>query len=158
MKNAHLAILNRLENILSSDALHYDRLLDQIIVNIPYKWSKFCLIFSLNEELGMLQISASCDLTINEEKEDEVFKLLALANDKLLMGHFSYDFDFKTPVYRYCLPLGNEAISEQTLADVKDYMLEEFHRFYLSFFYVAYGNKSANSSLISAMVDCAGVA
>ncbi len=158
MKRTYLETLNNLENIFAADGMSCERFEDQIIVNVPYKWSKFCLIFSICEDLNLLHISCSSDLTITDAKESEIFKLLALANDKLLMGHFAYDFDFKTPVYRYSLPFAEQALDVDSLANLKNYVLDEFHRFYLSFFYVAYGNKSASNSLVSAMVDCVGAA
>jgi hypothetical protein len=158
MKNTYTATLDNLETVLGNDGLSFERFDGQIVLNIPYKWSKFCLIFSLCEDLNVLHVSCSSDLTLSDEKEVEIFKLLALANDKLLIGHFAYDFDFKTAVYRYSIPLGEQAVSQDILASVKDYALAEFHRFYLSFFYVVYGNKSASNSLVSAMVDCAGIA
>ena len=89
----------------------------------------------------------------------KLFELLALANEKLWIGHFGLESEDGVPVFRHSVLLrGAPGASAESLEDMVDIALTECERFFPAFQLVLWGGKAPADALASAMLDCQGEA
>ena len=86
-------------------------------------------------------------------------ELLALANDRLWIGHFGLDATDGMPVFRHSVLLrGAPGASAESLEDMVDIAISECERFFPAFQFVLWGGKSPAEALQAAMLECVGEA
>ena len=92
-------------------------------------------------------------------KRERLFELLALANEKLWIGHFGIDSDDGVPVFRHSVLLrGAPGASAESLEDMVDIAITECERFFPAFQFVLWGGKAPAEALAASMLDCVGEA
>src|SRR4029077_13244519 len=97
------------------------------------------------------------DLKVPEKRRVALYELLALANERLWLGHFGIEREDGMPVYRHAVLLrGAPGASAESLEDMVDIAITECERFFPAFQFVLWGGKSASDALEAAMLDCAG--
>ncbi len=88
-----------------------------------------------------------------------LYELLALANEKLWIGHFGMDSDDGMPLFRHSVLLrGARGASAESLEDMVDIAITECERFYPAFQFVLWGGKTPADALAAAMLECVGEA
>jgi len=88
-----------------------------------------------------------------------LFELLALANERLWIGHFGMDPDDGMPLFRHSVLLrGAPGASAESLEDMIDIAITECERFYPAFQFVLWGGKTPTEALEAAMLECVGEA
>lgn len=128
-------------------------------VQVPGRWCDYSLHFAWNDEASALHFTCAFDMRVPPDKTARVYELLALANEKLWLGHFSLWEDEALPLYRHVLPLrGARGASAGQMEDIVDSALDACERFYPAFQYVVWGGKPATEALEAAMVDTLGEA
>jgi hypothetical protein len=132
---------------------------DEVAVEMPGRWCDYGLFFVLAPELETMHMSCAMDLRVPEIRRGAVNDLLAIANEKLWMGHFSLWTEEGAPLYRYSLLLGDDfQLGADRLQSMIDLALSECERFYPAFQYVVWGGKSAEDAVEAAMLDTVGEA
>lgn len=128
-------------------------------VQVPGRWCDYSLHFAWNDEAAALHFTCAFDMRVPPEKISRVHELLALANEKMWLGHFSLWEDEALPLFRHVLPFrGARGPSPEQMEDVMDSALDACERFYPAFQYVVWGGKPAAEALDAAMVDTVGEA
>ena len=89
----HIAFnpIDTVETIFGDKSFDFERRnLNEIVVEVQGKWQNMLLFFAWEERLKCLQIS--CFINIENKSCDagRIFELLALINEDLWLGHFSY--------------------------------------------------------------------
>ena len=85
--------------------------------------------------------------------------LLAMANEKLWLGHFDLWSEENLPVFRHALMLRDGVgVSTELLEDLVDIAVTECERFYPAFQFVIWGGKPAAEALAAAMLETEGEA
>ncbi len=88
-----------------------------------------------------------------------LYELLALANEKLWIGHFGMDSDDGMPLFRHSVLLrGAPGASAESLEDMVDIAITECERFFPAFQFVLWGGKPPAEALQAAMLECVGEA
>jgi hypothetical protein len=106
-----------------------------------------------------MAFSCAFDLKVPAEARAKLFELLALANEKLWIGHFGIESEEGVPVFRHSVLLrGAPGASAESLEDMVDIALTECERFFPAFQFVLWGGKSPAEALQAAMLDCVGEA
>ena len=106
-----------------------------------------------------MHFTCSFDLKVPEKQRSGLYELLALANERLWLGHFGIERPGGMPVYRHAVLLrGAPGASAESLEDMVDIAITECERFFPAFQFVLWGGKSASDALEAAMLDCAGEA
>ena len=106
-----------------------------------------------------MHFTCAFDLKVPEKQRGPLFELLALANEKLWLGHFGLEGDEGTPVFRHAVLLrGTNGASAESLEDLVDIALTECERFFPAFQFVLWGGKSPADAMTGAMLDCVGEA
>jgi hypothetical protein len=152
--------LDILEQIVASNEWSFERRNDaEMAAEAPGKWCDYGLYFSWSHEISAMHFSCAFDLKVPAEKREKLFELLALANEKLWIGHFGIDSDDGVPVFRHSVLLrGAPGASAESLEDMVDIALTECERFFPAFQFVLWGGKAPAEALQAAMLDCVGEA
>ena len=152
--------LEIVEQIVAANDWAFDRRSDsEMAAEAPGKWCDYGLYFSWSQEISAMAFTCAFDLKVPAEARAKLFELLALANEKLWIGHFGIDSDDGVPVFRHSVLLrGAPGASAESLEDMVDIALTECERFFPAFQFVLWGGKSPAEALQAAMLDCVGEA
>lgn len=152
--------LDVLEQIVAANEWAFERRSDgEMAAEAPGKWCDYGLYFSWSPEISAMHFSCAFDMKVPPAQREKLFELLALANEKLWIGHFGIDSDDGTPVFRHSVLLrGAPGASAESLEDMVDIAVTECERFFPAFQFVLWGGKSPADALQAAMLDCVGEA
>ena len=147
------------EIVIANDWAH-DRASDEeLVVEISGRWCEYRLYFVWQEEISALHFSCGFDMKVSKGRRSAVYELLALANEKLWLGHFDISAEDNSPAFRHAVLLrGVLAASAEQVEDLVDIALSECERFYPAFQFVVWGGKSPAQAIASAMIDPVGEA
>jgi hypothetical protein len=152
--------LDVLEQIVSANDWVFDRRSDsEMAAEAPGKWCDYGLYFSWSTEISAMHFTCAFDLKVPEKRRGALYELLALANERLWIGHFGMDSDDGMPLFRHSVLLrGTRDISAEALEDMVDIAITECERFFPAFQFVLWGGKSPAEAMQAAMLECAGEA
>ena len=152
--------LDVLEQIVAANEWVFERRSDaEMAAEAPGKWCDYGLYFSWSHEISAMHFSCAFDMKVPAGRRDKLFELLALANEKLWIGHFGIESEEGVPVFRHSVLLrGAPGASAESLEDMVDIALTECERFFPAFQFVLWGGKSPAEALQAAMLDCVGEA
>ena len=147
------------EIVIANDWAHDRAGEDELIVEIPGRWCDYRLYFLWQEELTALHFSCGFDMKVPKRRRGVFYELLALANERLWLGHFDLAAGDNSPSFRYAILLrGLSSLSSEQVEDVVDIAVSECERFYPAFQLVVWGGKPADEAMQAAMIDPIGEA
>ena len=152
--------LDILEQIVIANDWVFDRRTDaEMAAEAPGHWCDYGLYFNWSHEISAMHFTCTFDLKVPEKRRAVLFELLALANERLWIGHFGLDSDAGNPVFRHSVLLrGAPGASAESLEDMVDIAITECERFFPAFQFVLWGGKAPADALAAAMLECAGEA
>ncbi len=152
--------LDVMERIVSANEWSFERRNDsEMAAEAPGKWCDYGLYFSWSQEITALHFTCTFDLKVPEKRRPALYELLALANERLWIGHFGMDADDGMPVFRHAVLLrGTRGASAESLEDMVDIAITECERFFPAFQFVLWGGKTPADALAAAMLECVGEA
>ena len=152
--------LDIVEQVISANDWVFDRRTDsEMAAEAPGKWCDYGLYFSWSQDISAMHFTCAFDMKVPEKRRSALYELLALANEKLWIGHFGMDCDNGMPLFRHSVLLrGASAASAESLEDMVDIAITECERFYPAFQFVLWGGKSPADALLAAMLECVGEA
>ena len=152
--------LDIMEQIVSANEWTFDRRNDaEMAAEAPGKWCDFGLYFCWSHEISAMSFTCAFDLKVPAEARDKLYELLALANDRLWIGHFGIEAEDGVPVFRHSVLLrGAQGASAESLEDMVDIAITECERFFPAFQFVLWGGKAPAEALAASMLDCVGEA
>lgn len=147
------------EIVVANDWTHERASDDELIVEITGRWCDYRLYFLWQEELGALHFSCGFEMKVTPGRRFAVYELLALANEKLWLGHFDLSAEDSSPIFRHAVPLrGVATASAEQVEDLVEIALSECERFYPAFQLVVGGGRSASQAIAAAMIEPVGEA
>jgi len=152
--------LDILEQIIAANEWAFERRSDgEMAAEAPGKWCDYGLHFSWSHEISAMAFTCAFDMKVPAERREKLYELLALANDRLWIGHFGIEAEDGVPVFRHSVLLrGSPSASAESLEDMVDIAITECERFFPAFQFVLWGGKSPADALQAAMLDCVGEA
>jgi hypothetical protein len=152
--------LDTLEQIVLANDWTFERPNEsELAVEIPGKWCDYNLYFSWSHEISAMHLTCAFDMKTPARRRPALHELLALANERLWIGHFGVDSEEGVPVFRYAMLLrGTRGASLESLEDLIDIALGECERFYPAFQFTLWGGKTPAEALQAALLDCVGEA
>jgi hypothetical protein len=152
--------LDILEQIIAANEWAFERRSDgEMAAEAPGKWCDYGLHFSWSHEISAMAFTCAFDLKVPAERREKLYELLALANDRLWIGHFGIEVEDGVPVFRHSVLLrGSPSASAESLEDMVDIAITECERFFPAFQFVLWGGKSPADALAASMLDCVGEA
>ncbi|MCS6879170.1 MAG: YbjN domain-containing protein [Geminicoccaceae bacterium] len=132
---------------------------DELCLELEGQWCRYELWFSWHRELGVLQIVCALDLSVPARRKAQTQVLLALANEKLLLGHFDLVGEERRPTFRYALLFRDgSGPGPELIEELVELATSECDRFFPAFAFVARGLKSPEEALAAAMLETEGEA
>ncbi len=132
---------------------------EELLLELEGQWCRYEAWLSWHADLGVLQIACSLDLSIPARRLPQAINLLALANEKLLLGHFELTGEGRRPVFRYTLLFRDGVLpGPELLEELIDIAVSECERFYPAFGFVGRGLKAPREALQAAMLETEGEA
>ena len=152
--------LDVLEQIVAANEWAFERRSDgEMAAEAPGKWCDYGLFFSWSPEISAMHFSCAFDMKVPPEGRGKLYELLAMANEKLWIGHFGLESEEGVPVFRHSVLLrGAPSASAESLEDMVDIAITECERFFPAFQFVLWGGKAPGDALQAAMLDCVGEA
>lgn len=152
--------LDVIEQIVAANDWAFDRPNDdEMAVQLPGQWSDFNFYAAWDPHLSAVQFTVSLHMRVPHAKRAAVHELLALANEKVWMGHFAVWREDGWLVYRHALPLrGSNGPSHAQMEDLIETAISECERFYPAFQFVIWAGKAAEEALAGAMIETVGEA
>ncbi|WP_198377798.1 YbjN domain-containing protein [Neoroseomonas rubea] len=152
--------LDILEQIIAANEWAFERRSDgEMAAEAPGKWCDYGLHFAWSHEISAMSFTCTFDLKVPAERREKLYELLALANDRLWIGHFGIEAEDGVPVFRHSVLLrGAPGASAESLEDMVDIAITECERFFPAFQFVLWGGKAPAEALAASMLDCVGEA
>ena len=152
--------IDLVENIFSRKPFDVERRnINEIAIEIQGKWNNMLLFFSYEPNIRCLHLSCLMDIETTIEDRSKIFELLALANEDLWMGHFSYWTEQKMPVFKHSFILNNnESINEEKISQTIDVAVKECERMYPIFNVVLTKGMSPKQAMYPMLMETIGQA
>src|SRR5947199_75094 len=118
------------EIVIANDWAHDRASEEELVVEISGRWCDYRMYFVWQEELCALHFSCGFDMKVTKGRRSAVYELLALANEKLWLGHFDLSAEENSPAFRHAVLLrGISAASAEQVEDLVDIALSECERY-----------------------------
>lgn len=148
------------ESIFAERSFEFERrALNEVVVEVQGKWNNMLLFFAWEENMRCLHMSCLMDIESTIEDRSKIFELLALANEELWVGHFSYWTEQNMPVFKHSILLND---SENTLTEkisqVVDIAIRECERMYPVFKVVLTKGMPPKQALYPMLMETVGQA
>ena len=152
--------LDIMEQIVIANDWTFDRRSEsEMAAEVPGSWCDYGLLFNWSQEISAMHFTCAFDLKVPEKHRAALYELLALANERLWIGHFGMETEDGMPVFRHAVLLrGAPGASAESLEDMVDIAITECERFFPAFQFVLWGGKSPADALAAAMLECVGEA
>jgi hypothetical protein len=132
---------------------------DELVAELAAQWCNYRVWYSWHAEMGVLHLACALDVKVAAKKRSGLYQLLALANEKLWLGHFDLWSEEGVPVFRHAtLVREGAALSLELLEDLTEIALGECERFYPAFQFHLWGGKAAPDALKAALLETEGEA
>ena len=160
----NLAIKNNpidmIENIFTSKSFELERRnVNEVVVEVQGKWSNMLLFFAWEASMSCLHMSCLMDMENNLEDRSKIFELLAMINENLWVGHFSYWTEQNTPVFKHSVFLNyGEEFFEHKISQMIDIAINECERMYPIFKAVLTKGMAPKDALYPLLMETIGQA
>ena len=120
------------ENIFAAQSSELDRRsLNEVVIEVQGKWNNMLLFFAWEANMRCLHLSCLMDIESTIEDRSKIFELLALANEELWVGHFSYWAEQNMPVFKHSIILDEtEESFEGKIRQIIEIAVKECERLY----------------------------
>lgn len=126
----------------------------QLIAEVNGACCNYRIWFAWQEDVGGLTLSCALDAKLPKKSRERVYTLLALANEKMWLGHFDICSEDNTVTFRHSLLLREDAgTSQEHMREIIDIAITECDRFYPAFQSVIWGGKTPAEALEIAMFE-----
>ena len=124
--------LDTIEGIFARDKVTYERRKDnELVAEVDGKWDDMLVFFSYEEHLRCLHISCLLNIETSNVNRSKIFELLAMLNENLWLGHFSYWSEQKMPIFKHSIILQDtEELFSQKISKIIELSIMECERVY----------------------------
>ncbi len=131
---------------------------DELSLIVAGTWCDYHISLTWRDDLEALHLACAFDFKVTKARLGELYRLLALINEQLWLGHFDLWKEDGLLLYRHGLLLtGTETKASQCEALLRA-ALEACERYYQSFQFVQWAGKSSEDALAATMVETQGQA
>lgn len=152
--------LDLMEDLASANEWRIDRSGPQdLSLHADGHWCDYRIFLTWHPDVRALLYACAYELRVPEHLRGQVAELIAMVNERLIIGHFDLWIDDGLVVYRHSLLLrGISQASVEQLEDLVDISLNECERFYPAFQFVVWGGKKPAEAVEAAILETRGEA
>ena len=123
--------IDMVEHIFANRSFEFDRRNNnEVVVEVQGKWNNMLLFFAWEPSMNCMHMSCLMDIENKQDNRSKIFELLALINEELWVGHFSYWTEQNTPIFKHSLFINPEETFETKIAQMIDIAIKECERMY----------------------------
>ncbi|MBR2274165.1 MAG: YbjN domain-containing protein [Alphaproteobacteria bacterium] len=141
--------IDTIEYLFARDNVACDRRGEnELVAEILGKWDNMLIFFAYEEHLRCLHLSCLLNMQSTSFDRSKMFELLALLNENLWLGHFSYWSEQKMPIFKHSLILqDNEELFTGKICKIIELAVMECERVYPIFNAVMQQNIDPNQAM-----------
>ena len=96
--------IDAVDNMFQGKSVEFERRSStEVVAEVEGKWDNMLLFFAWEEHLRCLHISCLMNIDSPTADTGKIFELLALVNEDMWLGHFSYWNERKMPMFKHSL-------------------------------------------------------
>ncbi|MBQ2884791.1 MAG: YbjN domain-containing protein [Alphaproteobacteria bacterium] len=143
--------LDTIENIFIREDITFDRRKEnELVAEVLGKWDNMLVFFAFEEHMRCLHISCLLNIESSAVDRSKMFELLAMLNENLWLGHFSYWSEQKMPIFKHSIILQDEEeLFSDKIAKIIELSIMECERVYPIFNAVMRQNISPAQAMYS---------
>ncbi len=129
---------------------------DDVNICIAGTHCDYHLAISWREDLEGLHIACMLDTRVPQNKQKEVYELLALVNEQLWLGHFDMWSSDGTLLFRNTLMVNEARLNERQCNDLIHHAVGACERFFPAFQFLIWAGYSPRAAFQGAMFETRG--
>jgi hypothetical protein len=151
--------IDLVEHIASSEDWAHERSAeDELTAAVAGSWCDYRISINWAGDLEVLHMASAFDLKVPPARLNEIYRLIALINEQLWLGHFDIWREEGNLLFRNSLMLNGAEPTVQQCEALVHAALTACERYYQAFQFVIWAGKSANDALASIMFETEGQA
>lgn len=132
---------------------------DEITISVTGGQCDYHLSFSWLDEFEALHLACAFDLKVPDTRRTEVCRLLAVVNERMLMGHFDLWTEAGVIMYRQSLLLAGDLVpTSAQIEGMLSHAIETCELHFQAFQYVVWAGRSAAEALDAVLFETVGEA
>jgi hypothetical protein len=131
---------------------------DELTLSISGAYCDYNLSINWRDDLDALHLACAFDCKVATPRLGEMYRLLALINEQLWLGHFDLWREDGMLLYRHGLLLAGGKTHPSQCEGLLRAALEACERYYQSFQFVIWAGKSPEEALAAALFETQGQA
>jgi hypothetical protein len=131
---------------------------DELTLSVAGAWCDYHISLTWRDDLEALHLACAFDFKVSKARLAEVYRLLALVNEQLWLGHFDLWKEDGMLLYRHGLLLAGAVTHAGQCEALLRASLESCERYYQAFQFVQWAGKTADQALTATMLETQGQA
>jgi len=131
---------------------------DELTLSVSGSWCDYHLSLTWRDDLEALHLACAFDFRVPKRRLPEIYRLMALINEQLWLGHFDLWKEDGLLLYRHGLLLAGADTHVGQCEALLKAALEACERYYQSFQFVLWAGKSPEDALAATMLETQGQA
>ena len=151
--------VDMVEHIASTHDWSFERSTeDELTLSVAGAWCDYHISLTWRDDLEALHLACAFDFKVSKARLAEVYRLLALVNEQLWLGHFDLWKEDGMLLYRHGLLLAGAVTHAGQCEALLRAALEGCERYYQSFQFVLWAGRTAEEALAATMLETQGQA
>ena len=131
---------------------------DELTLVVAGSWADYQVSLNWRDDLETLHLACAFDFRIPDNRLAEVYKLVALINEQLWVGHFDAWTGEGLIMFRHGLLLNDASATQAQCEALLRAGLEACERYYRAFQFVVWAGRDARNAMAGVMFDTEGTA
>jgi hypothetical protein len=131
---------------------------DELTLTVAGQWADYHVSLNWREDLETLHIACAFDAKVPDNRLPEVYRLVALINEQLWLGHFDVWTQEGLIMFRQGLMLNGALATTNQCEALLKAAFEACERYYQAFQFVIWAGKDSREALASIMFQTEGQA
>ncbi len=131
---------------------------DELTLTVSGSWCDYHISLTWRDDLEALHLACAFDFRVPKLRLAEVYKLMALINEQLWLGHFDLWKEDGMLLYRHGLLFAGADTHVGQCEGLLKAALEACERYYQSFQFVVWAGKSPEDALAATLFETQGSA
>lgn len=131
---------------------------DELVMVVTGSWADYHISLNWRDDLETLHLASAFDLRIPDTRLNEMYRLIAMVNEQLWIGHFDYWSNEGVIMFRHGLLLNGTLLTPQQCDALLQTALEACEKYYQAFQFCVWAGKPAAEALASTMFETEGQA
>jgi hypothetical protein len=129
---------------------------DELTLTVSGTWCDYHISLTWRDDLEALHLACAFDFKVPKVRLGEIYKLMALINEQLWLGHFDLWKEDGLLLYRHGLLLAGADTHVGQCEALLRAALEACERYYQSFQFVVWAGKSPEDALAATLFETQG--